>query len=758
MSIQPRSISQPQIAESNQYYSGNSLQFFSPKPSDKPELDLKKIWDVVRRRKFFVGTVATILFTTTMAWSITRKPIYMSTFRILIEPEKNAKMREAHPLIPTDIMGGSSVNFMTLTQVLKSSRVIQPLYDSLLKDYPTLTLDEFFRGLSVNRIRETEILEISYLDQDPNRGLAIAERLSKTYLDYGREVRSRNLQQGIGFVDKQLTELFQRVDQIQGKLEAFRRSNQIVNPEDRAAYLTQLAGGIETEQRSVQAKLAEARGLYAKLRQQVGSTPEAAIAASALSESKTFQALRLQLQEIETQISTMSQRLTPDSPPLQALQQRREGIVEQLQRESQKTLQPTGMQQAAGNLSGALVDLNRQLVVVSNEINALEAKNRSLIASAREVQSGLGTIPALVRQNVNLQRELKVANDSLDRFLASRENLQVEVAQNDQPWQMIATPAQRPAPVFPTIPQTAALGLIGSALLSILAGMLVDKLDDVLYSADDLKQGVKFPLLSVIPFYRNVADLSLPAISSLRHVSASDQITQTFAVDLSEEAAIFREAFRSLYLNISVLNPTNPVHSIVVTSALASDGKSTVSLNMALAAAIMGQRVLIVDADLYRSNVHRKARVSNEQGLSQCLTDRMPARDLIQRSPLDNNLFVLSAGTAQSDASRLLSSATMKQVMEDLRDDYDLIIYDAPPVLGFSDSLILTGNTDGSIVVVGLGNTGRTALVEALQSLQLAGNPVLGVVANCLKPGAHLAHKYHEYVRRNYNADITETL
>lgn len=96
--------------------------------------------------------------------------------------------------------------------------------------------------------------------------------------------------------------------------------------------------------------------------------------------------------------------------------------------------------------------------------------------------------------------------------------------------------------------------------------------------------------------------------------------------------------------------------------------------------------------------------------------------------------------------------------MEDLKEEFDLIIYDVPPVLGFSDSLILSGQVDGSVLVVGLGNTGRTALIESLRGLQMSGSPVLGIVANCLKPGTHLAHKYHEYVRRNYNSDLVETV
>jgi polysaccharide biosynthesis transport protein len=740
----------------------NSLHLFSLKNTEsRSEIDLKKVWDVVQRRKFFVATVALILFGATMAWSVTRKPVYMSTFRLLIEAEKAKMPGQAGAFVnePT-----SSTNYTTLTQVLKSAQVLQPTFKDLQKEYPNLNLDQFLSRLTVTRLKDTEIIEVSYLDNDANQGLFVTEKLAQNYLNYGDQLRSRSLQQGIKFVEKQLPGLYDRVNQIQSKLQGFRESNQIVNPEDRAKYLISLTGEIETEQKQTQAKLSESKALYTTLRQQVRNTPEAAIAASALSESKTFQELRSQLQQVETQLSMNAERLTPDAPPVQALMKKRQGILDQMEREARRTLSTTGVKQAQGNLSGTLIELNRQLVTVSNEIKALEARNRTLVQTAKQLQTDLKTIPALVRQDVDLHRELKVANDSLDRFLANRESLQIEAAQNTQPWQIISAPAQRPAPIFPSIPQSAALGALGSIFLSVLAAMLVDKLDDVLYSADDLKQDTKIPLLSVIPFYKNLSELSLPAMSSLRNLPSSSAIENSsqsprpFSIDLSEDAAIFREAFRSLNLSLSMSNLQNPLHSIVVASALASDGKSTVALNTALAAATMGQRVLIVDADLYRSKVHHYARVPNEAGLIQHLTADTPVSTLIQQSPIEQNLFVLTAGRSQVDASRLLSSAKMKAMMEDLKGEYDLIVYDVPPVLGFSDSLILAGQTDGSVIVVGLGNTGRTALIESLRSLQLSGSPVLGIVANCLKPGTHLAHKYHEYVRRNYSSDVAETV
>ncbi|HTL88125.1 MAG TPA: Wzz/FepE/Etk N-terminal domain-containing protein, partial [Leptolyngbya sp.] len=182
--------------------SGNSLHFLSLKNTEtRSEVDFKRIWDVVKRRKLFVGTIALILLGATMAWSVTRKPVYMSTFRLLIEPTKPNPAQQIN-IPPNELNAG--INYTTLSQVLKSAQILEPTFKSLQKQHPSLTFEQFLAGLSITRIKDTEIIEVSYLDSDPNQGLTVTEKLADRYLNYGEQLRSRKLQQGIKFVEKQL--------------------------------------------------------------------------------------------------------------------------------------------------------------------------------------------------------------------------------------------------------------------------------------------------------------------------------------------------------------------------------------------------------------------------------------------------------------------------------------------------------------------------------------------------------------------------
>jgi capsular exopolysaccharide synthesis family protein len=171
----------------------------------------------------------------------------------------------------------------------------------------------------------------------------------------------------------------------------------------------------------------------------------------------------------------------------------------------------------------------------------------------------------------------------------------------------------------------------------------------------------------------------------------------------------------------------------VIGSAVAGDGKSSVAIHLAQTAASIGQRVLLVDADLRRPQLHVRLGLPNQQGLTDVIATDLSLNDAIVRSPFEENLFVMTAGQPTSDSIKLLSSAKMQYLMEQFQAFFDLVIYDTPPLLGLADGSILAANTDGIVLVVGLEKTDRALLTKSLDGLKISGASVLGVVANGIK-------------------------
>ena len=163
----------------------------------------------------------------------------------------------------------------------------------------------------------------------------------------------------------------------------------------------------------------------------------------------------------------------------------------------------------------------------------------------------------------------------------------------------------------------------------------------------------------------------------------------------------------------------------------------------------MGQKVLLIDADLRRPQVHTWMGLSNEEGLSNILATNLAIESAIQTVPQWENLSIISAGDIPPDPTRLLASYKMKEFMEQLKNShkYDLIIYDTPPILGFADGRILATRTNGVVLVVRIGKTDRSVLKQNIDNLKMSNISVLGLVANQVKPDYSGSSYYSHYYR-----------
>jgi capsular exopolysaccharide synthesis family protein len=270
----------------------------------------------------------------------------------------------------------------------------------------------------------------------------------------------------------------------------------------------------------------------------------------------------------------------------------------------------------------------------------------------------------------------------------------------------------------------------------------VEVLITVFHTPNEVKSGSKLPLLAVIPLSKELratkrkARKTLSTLPELALASGGGSGSQILPRGVSAQgyhASPVLEAFRSLYTNIRLLSYEMPIHSLVISAATPGDGKSTVALNLAQTAAAIGQRVLLVDADLRHPKIHTKLDLPNFQGLSDAISTDISLNDVIQKSPLDENLFVLTAGTPSIDPIKLLSSKKMHSLMEQFQDFFDLVIYDTPPLVGLADGSIVAAQTDGLIMVVSIAKTDRSMVTKALEGLKISSTPVLGVVANRVK-------------------------
>lgn len=725
------------------------------------ELNLRQLLTLVRRRALVILSVAIAVTAAAGFWTFNQKPKYEGKFQLLVEPvteegnlNRLTKVRAAGGDVPS-----SGVDYETQIQVLKSPNLMTPILEEINKRYKDVSYDSLLNSgkLVVAQLEKTKILEIRYRDTDPDQVKFVLHQVARGYLRYSLTERQVNLKKGIEFVNGQLPQLRTRVDKLQGQLQAFRQQNNLLDPDSQGQQLSNRVSIIEQQQLDTQLKLKEANSLYGEISKQLGMTPQEAVSTSNLSEAPRYQQLLNQLQEVEAKIAKESARFTEESPTIQALRNQQRNILPMLQEESQKVLGQNPQQASPSSVSPSTIrlELTKQLVEATNQIQVLQVRQNAITQAERSLNQRVKDMPVIVRQYTDLQRELNVATESLNRFLASRESLEIETAQKSLPWQIILKPQRPEFPVPLNNERNILLGAIAGLLLGMAVALLSDRLDNVFHSPDELKDHTKLPLLGIIPYCRQHKQIT-PVANFAGLVATQDSTNEKKNRRKPQwyKASPFLESFRSLHTNIRFLGSDTPIHSIVISSGTPADGKSTVAVNLAQAAAAMGQRVLLVDADLRRPQVHKILGLENQDGLSNVIATGITAKQAIQRLPMWDHLYVLTAGQQPPDPTRLLSSKKMQHLMEQFHAVFDLVIYDTPPVLGLADGRLLAPHTDGVVMVAGLGRTDRSILMQALDGMRVSSATVLGVVANGVK--GYTANPYSHY--QHYYASESEVL
>jgi len=504
-------------------------------------------------------------------------------------------------------------------------------------------------------------------------------------------------------------------------LQLLRQQANLSLPDQTSKSFTDQASGISSQLISIEAQLAETRKLYNNLKEQLSQGNIAGVLAL---NPKMYEGLVGQLQTIETQLAVSSTQYREDSPPMQSLREKQKNMRRLLEKEAESTIK-----------------------TVQGQVQQLESRQRSLMASENNLNKTIKDLPSVMRQYGDLERELGVATESLKVFLSKRETLKLGVGQQDTPWTVINEPSiltneqGRPLSVTATNKtKNLAIALVLSLLFGLAVGFLVEVLDKVFHTPEEVKWGTKLPILGVVPRSQKLKRITkksnhrIPAVENFADDPAKSRQLQAgrnkFRTDLDYS---FLESFGSLYTNLRLLSPGISMRSLVITSAVKGDGKSTIAFHLAKTAASVGLRVLVVDADLRLPQLHLLLGLPNVRGLTDVIATDLSLNDAIQKSPEEDNLFVLTAGHNLHDPIKVLSSKKMLYLMEQFQTFFDLVIYDTPPLVGLADAHILAAQTDGTLLVVKIDRTDRSLVTKALEGLKISGASVLGTVVNGIK-------------------------
>jgi uncharacterized protein involved in exopolysaccharide biosynthesis/Mrp family chromosome partitioning ATPase len=745
---------------------------------------------LLRRRFLVLSFLLTALLLAYISY-ISKKPMYRSEMQLLVEPNYQQEIENGgtQPSGGLTNSGTFQIDYATQIRLMQSTQLIERAVVSLRSQYPDISVDEIRESLSVTRVVETDdevdtkILQVEYSSDDAQKTQRVLEEMQDVYLSYNLEQQELRLNQGLAFVDKQLPKVEGDVAEAEQALKEFRASQGLVNPEQRAEEIAKALDNIAQERRGIRAEYQDTQAKFNSLQRQLSRSPQNALVAARLSQSERYQTLLNQLQETELALAATRSTYTENAPPSRNLQRKLESQIALLQQEAQRVLGQVTSEQASSNLqqtrqvtseqassnlqqtgqvtseqassnlqqAGQLgqidLELTSELATAQTALSGLRARDRSLSEAEGRLRGELNRYPQLIAEYTRLQPEIEVKRDTLQQLLQARQTLGIEIARGGYSWQVIELP-QLGRRIGPNLRTDLLLGAIAGLFLGAIAAFIRDGSDDVIRTNDKLARTVALPILGTLPkLPRNITNFVAPL------TERSNLGTGTASALQVNQWRRFRESLDLVYQNIQRFSIDTPLKSIVITSALPNEGKSAVSLGLALTAARLHQRVLLIDADLRSPSLHSQLNLPNEQGLATLLERQSAPRpyslnsngdqrlseqrltavleteqDLPRLHRFNANIDVLTTGRIPLDPVKLLSSQPAKAWIQTFENEYDLVILDASPLLGIVDAIRLASLCDGVLLVTRLNYITQAELLQAVSALGTSN--IVGIVAN----------------------------
>ena len=577
-------------------------------------------------------------------------------------------------------------------------------------------IDRYIRYLKVEEIRGTDIVEVRFTTPDPALSALLTAAHTQAYLDANQEARRGNDVTAQEFLGRQLEEARQQVEGAEAALSRFatEHASVAVNEEQKTV-------GQRITDLSSQLTKAEGARVALQTRYEFLTRKAPGDLLASFLDRPGIQKLHLALLDLRAERAGLDGRLGPNHPQSQELRRQQAEIEEQLRAEVTQEVEAVRSRYDAARL--AEEELRRKL--------------DRLGAKAIELRD-LGTRYQLLKNNVETAHALHAS--LLKQRMETGVNAEL-VASNVRVIERAEVPFR---PSKPNVPLNLTLGVLAGLMLGVGAAFSCEYFDQSVKSTQDVEDLLLLPTLATIPNFEQARRATvrgahvrrLPTSSDGNGAAARNGNGATDALDGQSDLVLLREpwsqvaeAFRSLRTAVLFTARGAPPKVVVVTSAVAAEGKTVGSLNLATALAEAGSRVLLLEADLRHPRCHRTLGIDAARGLASVLAGQEELESVIHSLEAPRLSFI-PAGAVPPNPAELVSSARMREIVASLRSRYDFVIIDTPPVLPVTDAVVLAREADAVVLVVRGHGTPSGLVREARDRLLMTGAPLLGVVVN----------------------------
>jgi succinoglycan biosynthesis transport protein ExoP len=724
-------------------HSANSspLTYVQPFPwqqefeTEAPAVPLSHYLWILRRHRWKMFAFVATCVLATFVFSARLQPIYQATATVDVD-------RQA----PSEVVGQDSTRstapndadqfLATQVNLVQSDAVLRPVaeqYHLLNHEGQTGSMSQekvqqiagapiSLSRLKVTRPPNTYLLLISYRSPDPRLAADVANAIANSYLVHTYDIRIRSSASLSSFMEKQLDELKAKMEQSGLALAQFEKDLDVINPEEKTNILSARLLQLNTEYTTAQGDRVRSEAAWNAIKS--GSIEAAQISSQGESLAKLTDTLN-QARQRFAQVKSTYGATHPEY---------RKAASELAEVEKQ-------FEDTRSNIS------DRIAVQYHESLNREEMLQKAVT----EAKDEWDRINARSFEYLRLKQEADADKTLYNELIKKIREADINAGFQNNNIRIADTARPSLNPVFPNTRLNLILAFLFSTLLAVGAALLQDSLDTTLRSPEEASRFLGTDVIGTLPIDRDSAQLPKVVTATEAALISAALISSNgngnHRKGYYSSISSFEEAVRTIRNTILLSDFEQRLRSIVVTSAAPSEGKTTITLHLAVANAARGKKTLLVDGDLRRPSLHAKFGLTPEEGLSNVLNGDQAWQDVIIPIESRPNLSLLPAGLGSHRAADLIGPR-LATLLDEFAKNYDLVILDSPPLLGFAECLQMASVADGVLIISRAGETRRKAVAEVISMLHRVRANIVGVVLNQVsKNTSSDGYSYYGYYR-----------
>ncbi|HEX4809683.1 MAG TPA: polysaccharide biosynthesis tyrosine autokinase [Bryobacteraceae bacterium] len=591
---------------------------------------------------------------------------------------------------------------------------VTPAQAEVLKQSPTN-----LRQLRVNRPLGTYLVQISYRSTNPQLSADVANAVANSYLEHIYRIQMASASSAAGFMEKQLDELKAKMERSGQALAQFERELNVISPEEKTNIVSARLLQLNTEYTNAQADRVRKEAIFNAMK---SGTPAAAMISG---QGADLARLQDKLNDAQEKFAEIKSTFGPNHPSYK----RAESELEEIKAQYNTTRD----------------DISKR---VQTDYAQSVNREQMLATAVAETKTEFDKINERSFDYNRLKQEAEADKRLYDELITKIHEAGINAGFENKNIAISDVALPPAAPIFPRVQLNLLIAGILSTILGIAAVILLDSLDSTIRDPDLVRRLYQTDLIGTLPLVKDGKVFGpISGMEEGAAVGASSNASNALA---TRSLSPFEEAVRMVRNSILLSDFDRRLRSILFTSATPGEGKTTTALHLAIAHAEQGKKTLLLDADLRRPTLHKRLGITQDLGLSNVLVGECSWKEAVAQLPMVPNLFFLPSGGSSRRAADLVGSG-VADLLDQANQSFDLVVIDAPPMLGFAEPMQIAIAVDGVVVVAVAGETNRKAIGAVVATLRRLKANVLGIMLNRTSKQTGSYYYYHSYEYGTYS-------